>query len=308
VRIGLVILPQLRWSEQAALWQRTESLGFDHVWTYDHLSWYSLAAQPWFATVPTLAAASLVTSTIPLGTWVATPNFRHPVPFAKDVLSLDELSDGRFVVGLGAGVARGGDAEVLGPPLDLPSRARRFSEFVDLLDLLLTQPETTWSGEFYTARDARMIPASVHRPRPPFVVSANGPKAMEVAVRHGQGWATTGPIVRDDPRLAPDQPQPARIEAWWEGVGGLVERLDRVCGAAGRDPSTLDRYLNIDLGPQFSLASMDVFTDFLDRARALGFTDVVAHWPRVDSPGMPFVGDPEIIEAVAARLPELRGA
>jgi alkanesulfonate monooxygenase SsuD/methylene tetrahydromethanopterin reductase-like flavin-dependent oxidoreductase (luciferase family) len=73
VRIGLVILPQLRWSEQAALWQRTESLGFDHVWTYDHLSWYSLAAQPWFATVPTLAAASLVTSTIPLGTWVATP-------------------------------------------------------------------------------------------------------------------------------------------------------------------------------------------------------------------------------------------
>lgn len=307
MRIGLVILPQERWADQSRLWRRTEELGFDHAWTYDHLSWYSLAAQPWFATVPTLAAASLATSTIPLGTWVATPNFRHPVPFAKEILSLDDLSGGRFVVGLGAGVAVGGDAELLGPAMDLPSRARRFTEFVELLDILLTQPETTWTGEFYEAHDARMIPASIAASRPPFVISANGPKAMAVAARYGAGWATTGPILRDDPALSKDNPQHVRIEAWWGGVAHLVERLDGVCARTGRDPQTLDRYLNIDLGPQFSLASVEIFTDFLDRAGRLGFTDVVAHWPRLDEPGKPFVGDPAIVDEVAQRLPELRG-
>ncbi len=307
MRIGLVILPQLRWAEQAHLWRRTEQLGFDHAWTYDHLSWYSLAAQPWFATVPTLAAASLVTSTIRLGTWVATPNFRHPVPFAKEVLSLDDLSNGRFVVGLGAGVGVGGDAELLGPAITPRERAGRFEEFVELLDTLLTHPETTWHGDSYEANDARMIPDTLARPRPPFVVSANGPRAMAVATRYGAGWATTGPILRDDPALSKDNPQHVRIEAWWAGVRRLVERFDGVCEATGRAPRSIDRYLNIDLGPQFSLASMELFTEFLDRARELGFTDVVAHWPRVDEPGKPFVGDPELVEEVARRLPELRG-
>src|ERR671918_474002 len=113
MRVGVVILPELRWSEAAARWGRAEELGFDHAWTYDHLAWRSLRDSAWFGAVPTLAAVAAVTSSIRLGTLVASPNFRHPVPFARELVSLDDVSGGRLTVGLGAG-GEGWDATVLG--------------------------------------------------------------------------------------------------------------------------------------------------------------------------------------------------
>src|SRR6266545_4930610 len=106
VGVGVVILPQGRWQEDEARWRRADEYGFDHAWTYDHLSWKALVDEPWFATVPTLAAAALVTEQIRLGTLVASPNFRHPVPFAKELMTLDDLSEGRFILGVGAGSER----------------------------------------------------------------------------------------------------------------------------------------------------------------------------------------------------------
>src|SRR6478736_4666443 len=134
VNVGVVVLPQQRWTEAAARWRAVEQMGFAHAWTYDHLAWQSLADEPWFATVPTLTAAALVTERIRLGTWVASPNFRHPVPFAKDLMTLDDIAAGRLLVGLGAG-GTGVDATVLGGEVLPPKeRAERFEEFVELLD------------------------------------------------------------------------------------------------------------------------------------------------------------------------------
>ena len=105
LRHGIVILPEESWRESAPRWRAAEELGFDHAWTYDHLVWAGLPDAPWFAAVPTLAAAAGVTSTIGLGTFVSSPNYRHPYTFARDVLTLDDLSDGRFLCGL---LSRGG--------------------------------------------------------------------------------------------------------------------------------------------------------------------------------------------------------
>ena len=146
MRVGIVLLPEERWATDQARWRRAEEYGFAHAWTYDHLAWRSLADGPWFATVPLLAAAAAVTGHIRLGTWVASPNFRHPVPFAKDVMGLDDVSGGRVLLGLGAG-GQGYDAEVLGPPPTPRERVARFAEFVDLLDELLTHPVTERTGE-----------------------------------------------------------------------------------------------------------------------------------------------------------------
>ena len=103
VAVGIALLPQERWTTSRRKWELVEEWGFDHAWTYDHLAWRTLVDQPWFATVPLLAAAAAVTERIALGTWVASPNFRHPVPFAKDVMGLDDVSNGRFLLGVGAG-------------------------------------------------------------------------------------------------------------------------------------------------------------------------------------------------------------
>ena len=113
VRVGVVILPQFSWPEARARWRSLEDRGFAHGWTYDHLAWRNLADQPWFGTIPTLTAAATATSTLRLGTWVASPNFRHPVTLAKDLMTLDDVSGGRVIAGVGAG-GIGWDATVLG--------------------------------------------------------------------------------------------------------------------------------------------------------------------------------------------------
>ncbi|WP_380164108.1 LLM class flavin-dependent oxidoreductase [Jannaschia sp. R86511] len=290
MRVGVVILPQQPWAEQVHRWRRLEEWGFDHAWTYDHLSWRTLRDEPWFATVPTLVAAATATSRIRLGTWVASPNFRHPVPFAKELMTLDDISGGRFVLGVGSG-GSGADATVLGsPPLPLPERTARFAEFVELLDRLLRETSTTWRGEHYAAEDARMLPGGPSEPRLPFVVAANGPRGMALAARFGQGWATTGPATGTP------------VERWWDGVAEASVRFGETLEAAGRAPGSVDRYLSVDAGA-YALASVDEFLRTVDRAAGLGFTDVVTHWPRARGV---YAGEESVLEAVAARLPSLR--
>jgi alkanesulfonate monooxygenase SsuD/methylene tetrahydromethanopterin reductase-like flavin-dependent oxidoreductase (luciferase family) len=284
MRVGVVILPQGRWREDEARWRRADEYGFDHAWTYDHLSWKALVDEPWFATVPTLAAAALVTERIRLGTLVASPNFRHPVPFAKELMSLDDLSEGRFILGVGAG-GTGFDATVLGDAVLSPGeRAVRFEEFVAMLDQLLTRPATTVHGELYTGVDARMIPGCTQQPRLPFVIAAISARSMRLAARLGQGWVTTGGAANDR-------------DQWWRRVADLAHRFAASLADADRPPDDVDRYLVLDaLRP--SALSADEFAESVDRASNLGFTDVVFHWPR---PGEPFAGDERLLDDIAAR-------
>src|SRR5205085_9242930 len=98
------------------------------------LAWRSLRDSAWFAAVPTLTAAATATERIRLGTLVASPNFRHPVPFAKELMTLDDISGGRLTVGIGAG-GEGWDATMLGHSAwSRPERADRFAELVGLLE------------------------------------------------------------------------------------------------------------------------------------------------------------------------------
>ncbi|QQQ76582.1 LLM class flavin-dependent oxidoreductase [Saccharothrix sp. 6-C] len=296
MRTGIVILPEHRWWMAEHKWKAAEEYGFHHAWTYDHMGWRSLVDGPWFGAVPTLAAAASATSTIRLGTLVASPNFRHPVPFSRELLALDDLSDGRFTLGVGAGGV-GYDTEVMGATSfgtkrGTPSRQGRFEEFVAALDLLLAQERTTFSGEHYEIRDARSAPGCVQRPRLPFVVAANGPKAMAVAAKYGTGWVTTGPETDDE-------------TAWWDGVAAMAARFREVLAGIGRAKESIDFHLNADSCPVYSLTSVEHFREVAGRARGLGFTDLVVHWPRADGV---YAGSEAVLERVAADvLPELVG-
>ena len=293
MRFGIIILPQDPWPIARRKWQSAEGLGFDHAWTYDHLSWRSLADQPWHATMPTLTAAAAATETIKLGTFVTSPNFRHPVPFAKDVATVDEIAGGRFILGIGSGGV-GFDASVLGQPQYSPrERHDRYSEFVELLDTLLrfetdggvdAPSGIDYSGEWFTAQHARMVGTPAQSPRMPFVLAANGPKGLALVSKFGQGWVTTGP-------------EGAEGDEWWSAVATLSGRLDDAAEAAGRNPKSIDRYLSLDFAGQYSLESVGAFDDLVGRAAELGFTDVLSHWPRAD--GI-YAGNEDVLFEVAA--------
>lgn len=168
LRLSTVILPVTRWHEGGKeRWQRAEELDFHTAYTYDHLSWRTFRDGPWFGAVPTLTSAAAATDRLRLGTLVTSPNFRHPVTLAKDLITLDDVSDGRITLGIGAG-GNGFDATSLLKTGEEPwtprERADHFGEFVPLLDRLLTEDVVSYDGEYYSASEVRNIPGCVQRP------------------------------------------------------------------------------------------------------------------------------------------------
>ncbi|MGS2589048.1 LLM class flavin-dependent oxidoreductase [Streptomyces hebeiensis] len=290
-RLSTVILPVDRWHEGGrAKWRRAEELGFHTAYTYDHLTWRSFREGPWFGALPTLTAAATATDRLRLGTLVTSPNFRHPVTLAKELISLDDISGGRITLGVGAG-GNGFDATALGQEAWTPrERADRFAEFVPLLDRLLTEGAVTHRGTHYSADEARNIPGCVQRPRVPFAVAATGPRGLRLAARHGQAWVTTG-----DPSLYEEGTPEQSIEA----LRGQIGKLDKACTDIGRDVAEMDKILLTGFTPERSglLESVDAFVDFAGRHQEIGFTEIVLHWPIPDSD---FAADQSVFESIAA--------
>jgi len=294
VRIGVCIIPTDPWPVAVAQARRVESLGYDHLWTYDHLSWRHYRERPWFAAIPWLAGLAGVTSTVGLGTLVCSPNFREPLTLAKDAIALDHVSDGRFLLGVGAG-GTGWDATVYGTaPLAPAARHSRFAEMVEALDGLLTHPAYSFAGEHYVIADARTHPGPRQAPRLPLAVAAAGPKALALAARFADVWITIGDPWHD--------PSPAGTE---RAVREQTRGLEDACRSAGRDPVSVRRLLLAGAGTDRPLASVEAFTDFAERYAALGVTDLVVHHPRADDPS--WADPPEILERIATdALPGLR--
>jgi len=274
LRFGIVILPEDRWSVTRDRWRAAEDYGFDHVWTYDHLTWRMFRDEPWFGAIPTLTAAALVTSRIRIGTLVASPNFRHPVPFAKELMTLDDIAGGRLTLGIGAG-GDGWDATALGQTeWSAVERAERFEEFVTLLDKLLTQPRTNHTERFYSATEARALPGCIQHPRVPFAVAAGGPRGMRLAAEFGATWITL-----DDRGKEEEQ----------------IDRLETICHEIGREFESLDRLVLTGFS-QDPLDSVSAFEDMAGRYADVGFTDLVIHWPRASEP---FRGDRSVLERIS---------
>jgi alkanesulfonate monooxygenase SsuD/methylene tetrahydromethanopterin reductase-like flavin-dependent oxidoreductase (luciferase family) len=283
-RVGVAMWPIESWPRSGRLWLRAEELGFAHAWVYDHVAWRGTT--PWHDGYTTLAAAAAVTSRIRLGTLVTSPNFRHPVPTAHAIKTIDDISGGRLQIAIGSGgTARTSDAGILGEGEWSPrERADRFEEWVHLLDLLLRGPRTTFTGRFYSAMEVVTDPGCVQRPRVPLGIAATGPRGLRLAARQGDLWITTGDPAR-------------RAESSVEGVRDQVKRLQEACAAEGRDPLELRRVMLTGFTGERPLESLEAFRDLAGRYAEAGITDLVVHWPRPDTP---WEADMSVFEAVAA--------
>ena len=253
-----------------------EAAGVERLWTYDHLSWRNLRNDPWFGSVPLLAAAAATTSRIRLGPLVATPNFRHPVPFAKEVMTLDHLSGGRIDLGIGAGTDAH-DATVLGKDELTPGgRAQRFQDWTQLLTMLLENDKVTATSGSYSACDARMTPGCFQQPRVPLTIAATGPRSMKLAVRLGQTWVSYGHL---------RHPAENGLDTWLAGLRRQSLRMADIAAEAEVDRPRAAAVIGLNNpAPYHSPAKYD---DTIGRLTEAGFDDIYAHWPRADGTGIP---------------------
>jgi len=209
-----------------------ERVGFDSVVLPDHLRWDWGGRPLGFRESTTLLAAfAALTSRVRLGTGVLNGPFRNPGLVAKIAVNLDEISGGRFTLGLGAGGGPPVEYQSFGFPGD--HHVARFEEGIQIIHTLLRTGRCDFEGAYYTTRDCVLAPVG---PRPgaiPIMIGGEGPRMMRLVARYADEW--NGFFAWKNP--APEVVQP------------LLIRLDEACVALGRDPASVRRSLDIIATP-----------------------------------------------------------
>ncbi len=229
LRIG-VQLPEVeyvaRWEQLRQMAETAEGIGLDSIWVGDHLL-YRDAGQPsrgpWEAWT-TLAAVAAVTKRIELGPLVAATSFHNPAMIAKKAATLEEISGGRLVLGLGAGWNEP-EYAAYGFPFD--HRVSRFEEAFTIIRRLLREGRCDFHGTYYDLADCELVPRGPRPGGPPLMVGSEGPRMLAITLPHVESW-----------------------NAWFTWFGNtpagyrpLRDKVDAACVAAARDPAEIERSL-----------------------------------------------------------------
>jgi probable F420-dependent oxidoreductase len=225
LRIG-VQLPEVErrvtWKEYVSLARAAEAAGFDSIWVGDHLLYRDDGRPergPWEAWT-TLAGLAAVTARVTLGPLVACAAFHPPGLLAKMAAAIDELSGGRFLLGLGTGWNRT-EFDAFGIPFD--HRVSRFEEAFTIVRELLAGDRVSFDGRFHRVDDAVLLPRP--RRRTPIMVGSNGERVLRIALPHVDAWNTWYDRYGNTP----------------EGFAALNARIDAAAADVGRDPREIAR-------------------------------------------------------------------
>jgi probable F420-dependent oxidoreductase len=215
----------VRWPEYLAMARRAEELGYDSLWYGDHLLYRRPGDPeprgPWECW-SMLAALAAVTSRIELGPLVASTSFHAPAMLAKKAATVDEISGGRLVLGLGAGWNET-EYRAFGFPFD--HRISRFEEAFTIIRTLLREGAIDFDGQYYTVRDCELRPRSSRPGGPPILLGSNGDRMLTIAAPYIDGWNSWYADTGNRP----------------DGVARLRARVDAAARAAGRDPAEIER-------------------------------------------------------------------
>src|SRR3954464_11592462 len=177
------------WREASQWAAIAEEVGFDGLWTGDNLRHPRDPAVPVHDGPELLAAWAATTTRIGIGLLVANVIFRQPTVLAKQAVTLDHISAGRFQLGIGSGLWPTDHAMAGVPVWNARERADRLREFGGVVDRLVRGDVSDHSGTHYAYHDAAMVPAPV-RERVPLIVAANAPRSLAVVADHADSWVT----------------------------------------------------------------------------------------------------------------------
>jgi probable F420-dependent oxidoreductase len=225
---GSTSLPS--WTDVRAYAIEAEAAGLDSVWMFDHFfnRRDDGTIQNMYESWTILSAVASVTDRILLGSLVMCASFRNPGLLAKMAATLDEVSGGRLILGIGAGWYDP-EYEAFGYPTD--RRGTRYEETLAIVRRLLDGERVTFSGEFHQLREAVLTP--VPSRRIPILVAGDGPRVLRLAGRYGDAWNDNGFGLPDDPNHLG-----IRLRT-------VLQSLDEALEAEGRDPTTVERTIGV---------------------------------------------------------------
>ena len=221
---------EVRWPELRAIAQTAEQAGLDSIWVGDHLLYRyrdGSTRAPWEVWT-TLAGLAEATERVTIGPLVASTAFHQPFMLAKLAATVDEISGGRLVLGLGAGW---NDTEFAAQGAPFDHRISRFEEAFTIVRTLLAEGSIDFAGEFYTARHAEILPRSAREGGPPLMVGSIGPRMLAATLPHVAAWNAW---------YADTQNAPA-------GVPRLRAIVDEACATVGRDPGAVERTVAVQV-------------------------------------------------------------
>ena len=210
------------WEEMVTLWREVDSLGFDSAWVFDHfLPIFSDPTGPCLEGWTSLSALAMVTRNVRLGVMVTGNTYRHPPVLAKMATTVDIISQGRLILGLGGGWFEL-EHKTFGMPFPrVGERLQRLDEALTVITRLWTEERVTFAGRYYQLTDALLNPRPVQQPRPSILVGASGEKvALEIVARHADIWNSFG-----------------SPEVFQKKIAVLTEH----CRKIGRDPNTIEK-------------------------------------------------------------------
>jgi alkanesulfonate monooxygenase SsuD/methylene tetrahydromethanopterin reductase-like flavin-dependent oxidoreductase (luciferase family) len=215
---------EVRWTELLAMARMAEAIALDSLWVGDHLLYRrpnDRARGPWEAW-SVLAALAAATNRIQLGPLVACTAFHAPPMLAKKAATIDEISGGRLILGLGAGWNET-DFRAFGFPYD--QRVARFEEAFTIIRRLLREGAIDFEGRFYQVRDCELVPRGPRPAGPPLMIGSTGDRMLRIALPHVDAWNAWYAASGNRP----------------EGIAPLRAQVDGACLAVGRDPTSLER-------------------------------------------------------------------
>jgi alkanesulfonate monooxygenase SsuD/methylene tetrahydromethanopterin reductase-like flavin-dependent oxidoreductase (luciferase family) len=288
MRLG-VVFPQTRpWRELAEDFRWAEDVGYDVAYVYDHLT-HPTAAGGWLGDgFTTLAAAAGITRRIGLGTLVASATLHSPVALARLAATVDDVSGGRLVLGLGAGSPRCAVADRGEDPTP-GEMHRRLVDVVEGLAAVL-DGATEWSGPTRSFAGLETTPLPEGAGKPYLMLAAHGPRTLRLAARHADAWNTYG---------GPGSSL-SSVDEYWQAVAGQAAGMTAACEAEGRDPATLRRSLLVGYGAVRPTESVAAYEETVGRAIGLGFDEVVVYGPH--APGEGFASDPDVHVSAIERV------
>jgi len=248
VRFGVHIVPQhTTYAEILQTAREADELGFDTAFLFDHfMPINSGSTGPCFEGWTLLSAVAAQTKRVKVGLLVTGNTYRNPAILAKMAATVDHVSNGRLILGLGAGWFEL-EHTAYGIPFYTPGeRAKRLSESVAVIKQLFTQPKSTFTGKYYQLKDAPCEPKPVQKPYPPLLIGGMGPKRVQpLAARHADIW-----------HFFPGEDT--------QTVKSTCDNFDKLCQKVGRDPAQVEKSISLD-GQQLAGSTDEV----RDRVKAL---------------------------------------